>query len=339
MGRLSQALPSFLTPPRSKQHLPEAEYASDEESEEDGPNGRGGRYRAPGRNQHGGGEQPVPGTENNRRSSRGGGAPPNSFVMPHERKRPDSFVAPPSERGGQPAHPNANTARRQTWGAPGSKAAEEAPPPTSGRDAKRPAMNPAPNGGSQSNIRSLDDYRSALKDWKQQQNLFMAGYQEQYVPVMQRRFARTQPELEAALSPFCGPQELQICMRHWDQESKRFPTAGVVCANNMKAVGRDAWNELVVLDEQAASGQVFMENLRIKLDDVYKIYLKAVELSKENLWHTLDFNVEESPNMRQEVRETYWGSFERFKVIQREHQCGLPILALPTSEVDPGRRA
>lgn len=338
------ALPSFLTPPRSKkQQNFEVSYPSDDESPPSSPagqptpQGRIGRYRASGALNNNSGN--VSESAGELRRNRALANKPG-FVMPHERARPESLTTP-NERGTSPPpgyDRPADANRRQTWGAPGSRGMED--PRSSGGTNGR--MNEPATAEAHPVILSLDGYKTALKEWKKYQNIFMSGFQDYYILALQQRFARVEPELEAALHAYCGSQELQICMRHWEQETKRLPSAGLTFANAMKGLVRDAWNEVVVVDEPAANGQVLLENLRRGMDEAHQVYLKSLEASKENLWHTLDFNVDGTQNMRPEVRESYWGQFDKLQILKEEHACGIPILVIPELAPSPppseGRR-
>ncbi|RDW76012.1 hypothetical protein BP5796_06833 [Coleophoma crateriformis] len=349
MGRMMAALPSFLTPPRGKkQQSFEVRYPSDDESppsspiDQPTPQSRKGRYRAPGTlnnnttNNNSGNVSESTGELRRNRAL----ASKQGFVMPHERARPESFAAPNDRAVSPPPgyNPPSDANRRQTWGAPGSRGLED--PHHSGGSNGR--MNETIGAEAQPVVLSLDGYKTALKEWKKHHNVFMSGFQDYYVLALQQRFARIEPELEAALHAYCGSQELQICMRHWEQESKRLPSAGLTFANAMRGLVRDAWNEVVVLDEQAANGQTMLEMLRRGMEDAHQAYLKTLEGSKENLWHTLDFNVDGTQNMRPEIRESYWGQFDKLQILKEEHACGIPILVIPELAPSPapseGRR-
>ena len=309
MGLMNN-LPSFLTPPRSSKQL--WKNGSNPDSPPDSPvddSSRPARYRAPG--------------NDGRRNSK----PPSSFVMPGER------IHQPPPYQNIPAPPAVN--RRSSWqdgrvmsGGPTSTGGASAPDmrhSTNGLTSNPPALS---NSSSHSvPLDSLEGYKTALKEWKACHTAFMDDVRDVYVPALERRFARAEPELEAALRPLCGPSELQICMKHWRQETKRLSQATMACARTMKEIVRDAWNDLVITD--SPDGPAIMNILKRELDETYEEYVKTLSVSKENLWHTLDFNVEYT-NLPYEVKECYWGLFDKLKVAKEERACSLPVLVLPS---------
>ncbi|KAI9731653.1 MAG: hypothetical protein M1818_007783 [Claussenomyces sp. TS43310] len=321
MGRIMQALPSFLTPPRSSKHQDFADVSDESDDEPSMPHMTSReRRRAPEEYHNNGGNAVKQSLGKTGRSQ-----PPNSFKMPYERARPSSSsIQLDRPRSPPPGYNGANDTadRRQTWGAPGTTGGEDTRAREGGVSDGVPAE-------AQAVQRSLDDYKTALKGWKQHHNVFMSGFQEVYLPGLEQCYMRISPQFEAALQPLCGPQELNMCMRHWEQETKRFSDAALTCANTMTGLGRNAWNEVVLLNEPAANGLALMNKLRTDMDSAYDIYVEALEASKENLWYTLDFNIAGHQDLKNNVRESFFGLFNKLQIFKVEHTGGLFTLTKP----------
>ena len=84
-----------------------------------------------------------------------------------------------------------------------------------------------------------------------------------------------------------------------------------------------------------------MNRLRRNLDEAFDQCNKSVQVSKENLWHTLDFNVDCGDGGNgvfgnDAMRERFSAIFDRVKIRQEElnGNSGLPILVLPVDSID-----
>ena len=296
------------------------------------------------------------GNDDGRRTSQ---PPPSSFVMPGDRAHGASatFVAPIDRPSALPPPyhrsdaPNSN--RRLSQQLPPPPPLATGPPPQA-FGALQPNNHPPPNPPSHHAAAtmapadlSIESYKTILKEWKRHHTAVTMTLASTYTPLFTRRLARLEPDLQSLLRPLCpSPTELQICMTHWEQETQHLPTLALQCAKTMHAAVRDAWNELVIIPpDQAPDVHAMMNRLHGNLEEAYDRYTKSLYASKENLWHTLDFNVDFAGVAQREletVRERFCGGvvFDGLKLGREELQsCGLlPVLVVPEVEEQGGGR-